>query len=632
MEKFPFKTGYIRKCVVLALCLFSTSAFAQVVWTDADYVQSRGKAPEVLSLRADEPDTIAVTLATPFVDDFSYDQALPDSNRWYIPEIDFRVPRVVRNSALTPPTAGTIRFDGLRRSGIPYETFTLTSGLTDRLVSHYLDLSGLSVGDNIRLYLYVESGGRCESPESTDSFRVNLITPTDTFVLSALGGDLADGNTWVSVSLNRAEYFSPLAQLVLESEGSQNGLLDVWQVDYVYLGQEWPGGIPALDDQSVIRLLSSPLEPYFALPLKLYQRIGGWQTAQEIEVRQNAQTTFSGTLHSEFSNDATTPVGLYFSDNPFTVAGSTSQSVAVPAISDQSPEQSGPWQSIHYFTGHSDRLAANDTLITTIAMDSTMGYDDGMPDKVFGLSKSLGFGVKFDLPDIDTATAVWMQFSPLVYTNGVNGTITYLEDKVFRLRMWNYPHPDSFFLEQVVNMNVTYAEEGTYVRFELSSEVEVPSTFWVGLQQLDGIPIGLGLDTSYDRDLWAFRDSSGHWVNMTLDAAPMIRLELASLFTPQVAAIQPSSGSFALPPSVLGNPLHAGDEIVIQHHERISDYTGSLLDLQGRVLFQLASDRPSGKMSDVLPSELSAGMYLWRHVWKINGQTFIHTERLLIQP
>lgn len=634
MEKIPNHFGVTLRFILLFLiCQTAAPSFSQaVIWTDTSYSQVRGKTPHTLEVRATEPDTIKVTIAEPFVDDFSYASSLPDTNRWFIPDIDFRVPRLVRNSALNPPTIGTIRFDGLRRSGIPYETFLLTSGPTDRLVSHYLDLSSLSPSDNIRLYLYVESGGRCDAPESTDSFRVNLTTPTDTFVLASLGGDIPGGSTWVVIDLDSTAYFSPLAQLVLESNGSQNGLLDVWQVDYIYLGQEWPGGIVNLDDQSPIRLLSSPLEPYFAFPFKLYQRDTGWQSDHSMEIRQNALSSFSGTLHSDFLSLTASPSGQFFSDIPFSVSGAGSQTVQIPAVSDQQPTQPGPWFSTHNFSNHSDRLAVNDTLVTTILMDSTMGYDDGMPDRVFGLTKALSFGLRFDLPQKDTVAAVWMHFSPLVYTNGVNGKITYLEDKVFRLRMWDHPHPDSFFVEQVVNMKVTYSEEGTYIRFPLSVETEVPETFWVGLQQLDDIPIGLGLDASYDRDAFSYRDSAGQWVNTNIDGAPMIRLEVITGYNPQVSSISQRGKEIIQSPKLIQNPLTKGGIISIQNYQGISEYSGTLLDLQGRQVLEIHHARPRESISTTLPSELSEGMYLWRHVWKFNGQTFIHSERLVIQP
>lgn len=634
MEKFPLGTGVtLRSILLLLFCSSSVHSFSQsVIWADTMVSQVRGETPQMLETRATEPDTIKITTTEPFLDDFSYVAALPDSNKWFIQDIDFRVPRVVRNSALTPPTLGTIRFDGLRRSGIPYETFILSSGPTDRLVSHYLDLSSLSPSDNIRLYLYVESGGRCDPPESTDSFRVNLTTPTDTFVLASLGGDISGGSSWISINLDSVDYFSPLAQLVLESNGSQNGLLDVWQVDYVYLGAEWPGGIVNLNDQSPIKLLSSPLEPYFAFPFKLYIRDTGWQSDHSIEIRQNALPAFNGTIHSDFLSPTASPSGSFFSDIPFSLPGVGVQSVQIPAVSDQQPTQPGPWTSTHYLKDHSDLVEANDTLATTILMDSTMGYDDGMPDRIFGLTKALSFGLRFDLPQIDTVAAVWMHFSPLVYTNGVNGKITYLEDKVFRLRFWSHPHPDSFFVEQVVNMKVTYGEEGTYFRFPLSEEIEVPETFWVGLQQLDEIPIGLGLDASYDRDSFSYRDSAGIWVNTNINGAPMIRLEVVTGYKQQVSSVRKGYEEIPQSPNLIQNPLQPGEILRIQNYQGITEYSGSLLDLQGRQIMEIRHRRPAESISANLPLELSEGMYLWRHVWKFNGQTFIHTERLLIQP
>lgn len=622
-------------CVLVALLFLApVSSIAQLqTWSDNGIPQRKGNAPVLLDTRSDEPDTLVITAAAPFFDDFAYEDVLPDSSRWFVRDIDFRIPRVVRNAAINPPSVGTLRFDGLRRSGIPYETFLPTTGLTDRLLSHYLDLSAFQPDDNITLYLYVESGGRSESPESGDSLRVYLNTVSDTFQVAAIGGDVLNGATWISVPVTRQAYFSELCQIVLETEGSQNGLLDIWLVDYVYLGPEWPGGIANLNDQALIRLESSPLEPYFALPAQLYQQAEGWQSAYEISVRQNALTSYSGSLYTEWSNPAATPVSPFFSTQSFQIPSAGTQPVPVPAQAPQSPGNLSEWTSLNYLVGNSDRNASNDTLRTTIPVDSLIGYDDGEPDQVFGVNKPLGFGLRFDLPAPDTIAAVWMHFSPLMFVNGVNGKVTYLEGKAFRFRVWNQPHPDSFIVEQVVNMNVTYGVEGEYVRLALTEPKAVPATFWAGLQQLDEVPIGLGLDTSYDRDAWSYRDSSGVWVNTRIDGAPMIRIELlTNAGSPLASNDKPTFSDLSHSPSLLGNRIFKGEPLRITNLFGHASYSGSLLDQRGRILFQVDRIRPNQELQLELPWEISEGLYIWRHEWKINGQTFIHSERLLLHP
>lgn len=630
MKKIP--TSFCILVVLLFLAPVSTIAQIQT-WTDQGVSQRKGETPVILDIRTDEPDTILVTAANPFFDDFSYDDVLPDSNRWFVRDIDFRVPRVVRNAAINPPSVGTLRFDGLRRTGIPYETFIPTTGPTDRLLSHYLDLSNFGPSDNLTLYLYVEAGGRSESPESTDSLRVYLNTVSDTILLASVGGDIQNGQTWVSVPIDSAVYFSELSQIVLETEGSQNGLLDVWLVDYVYLGTEWPGGIANLDDQALIRLESSPIEPYFALPAELYRQSAGWQTPYEIAVRQNALTSYNGSLYTEWSNPASTPVSPFFSTLNFQIPSTGTQNILSPAQAPQSPEGFGKWTSLNYLVGNTDRFAANDTLRTNIPIDSLIGYDDGEPDQVFGVNKPLGFGLRFDLPAPDTISAVWMHFSPLMFINGVNGKVTYLEGKAFRFRVWNQPHPDSFIVEQVVNMNVTYGLEGEYVRLELTEPKAVPATFWAGLQQLDEIPIGLGLDTSYDRDAWSYRDSSGVWVNTRIDGAPMIRIELlTNAGSPLASNDRPVFSDLSHSPSLLGNRIYKGTPLRIHNLFGHTTYKGSLMDQRGRTLFAVERIRPSDELQVEIPWEISEGLYIWRHEWKINGQTFIHSERLLLHP
>ena len=630
MKKIP--TSFCILAILLFLVPVSTIAQIKI-WTDQGLAQRIGEPPVMLDIRTSEPDTISITAESPFFDDFPYEDVLPDTNKWFIRDIDFRVPRVVRNAAINPPSMGTLRFDGLKRDGIPYETLLPTSGLTDRLLSHYLDLSGFDPADNLTLYLYVEAGGRSESPESTDSFRVYLNTVSDTFLLASVGGDVPNGQTWISVPITRAEYFSKLSQIVLESEGSQNGLLDVWLVDYIYLGKEWPGGIGSLEDQALIRLESSPVEPYFALPAKLYQQAVGWQSPYEISARQNASTPFNGSIYTEWSNPASSPVSPFFSTLNVQIPGNSTELIFSPAQAPQIPEGFERWTSLNYLVGNTDRTPDNDTLRTFVPVDSLIGYDDGEPDNVIGLNKPLSLGIRFDLPSPDTVSAVWMHFSPLLFVNGVNGKITYLEGKAFRFRIWNYPHPDSFIVEQVVNMNVTYGVEGEYIRLELTDPKAVPATFWAGFQQLDEIPIGLGLDSSYDRDAWTYRDSLGYWVNTRVDGAPMIRIELlTNAGSPLASNDPPVFSDLSHSPSLLGNRIHKGTSLRIHNLFGHTTYKGSLLDQRGRSLFAVERIRPSDELHVEIPWEVSEGLYIWRHEWRVNGQTYIHSERLLLHP
>ncbi len=619
---------------VVFLTLFLTQAGLQqssaqpLLWSDAGIQQGRGGAPSVPDLRANVPDTLTITATSPFFDDFSYTSPLPDTNKWFIPSIDFRVPGIVRNSAEDAPTPGTLRFDGLRRSNIPYETLTLLSGPTDRLVSHYLDISAWDPGDNVWLYLYLEPGGLCEAPEARDSLNINLITPLDTFLLASATGEQTTGS-WLAIPLDQSGFFTPLSQLVLESFGSQNGLLDVWLVDYLYLGPEWSGGVTNLNEKGPVRLLSSPVEPYFQLPQVVYQQGNSWQKIHEIAVKNNSLAPFSGSLHAEWSSSLTPPNSPYFYDVNLSFAANSSAATSIPAAGTQNPQQPGSWHVISYLNNNSDRFAGNDTLRVAIGIDSLIGYDDGIPDGTYGLNKSLGFGLRFDLPARDTIEAVWMNFSPLVYANPVNGKLTYLDGKVFRLRFWDFPHPDSFFVEQVAGMEVTYEEQSGYVRFPLGQPVEVPTKFWVGLQQLDDVPIGLGFDASYDRDAWSYWDSLGTWTNTSLNGVPMIRLEVASGNAGGPASIDSDSRAFRQV-SIRPNPVIRGEKLTVSGTMGTISYRAELISLQGQVVASIDSQQPENEISFRFPEELPAGLYLWRHEAEFNGQTSISVERLVV--
>ncbi len=619
-----------RSIALLALLAWAPSVWSQVMLDTDEGVRQRLKVRSAeLALRSGLPDTLQIGPSSPFFDDFSTvgDFALPDTQVWFIPDEDFRAPMVVRNAAKAAPTPGVVRLDGLRRSGIPYETLLALRGKADRLVSHLLDFQGQGPASNLWFYAYVEAGGLGELPESNDSLAFSLVLPNDTFRLATLGGTQANGGGWIAIPLDQAPYFGGLAQLVIENDGSLNGLLDVWLVDYVYIGTEWPGGVANLDEQGPERLLSSPLEPYFQLPFRLYELVPGWQTGYEVRVRQNAAVPFSGTLHGEWTGPNNGLSSPFFDDVAVNVPASGSQTASLGPYAWQATAEQGTWRATHYLTGNNDARALNDTLHTDIRLDSLWGYDDGIADRTFGLNKSTGFGLRFDLPQPDTATAVWIQFVPTVNVNGVNGKITYLDGKVFRLRIWNQAHPDSFIVEQVAGSNVAY---GGFVRFPLQKPLVLPPTCWVGLQQMDEIPIGIGYDQSFDRDAWTYWDSAGQWIQTRLDGVPMVRLELQG--SPSKVVLATPDPLLQDKPRLLTNPVAAGSHATILMPSSCRQYRATLFHLDGREVYRWENETAGAERLLPMPAGLSPGLFFLKHEWEINGETRNITERLLLTP
>ncbi|MEL7342421.1 MAG: hypothetical protein AAGM67_18205, partial [Bacteroidota bacterium] len=127
--------------------------------------------------RALEPDTLSVSATNPFFDDFSYQGPLPDSNRWFISDNNFDAPSVNASLAVNPPTQGSLCFDGISRFNEPYDVGSLSRGLCDQLVSHYLDLSGFGPQDNVWLSFALQPQGRGDAPEQNDSFFVYFRVP-----------------------------------------------------------------------------------------------------------------------------------------------------------------------------------------------------------------------------------------------------------------------------------------------------------------------------------------------------------------------------------------------------------------------------------------------------------------------
>ena len=107
------------------------------------------------------------TIALPFLDDFSKEDIYPDASLW----IDSNV-FINRDYPIQPPTLGAATFDGVSKTGCPYDT---TAGSTvslpaDKLTSKPINLA-LTPGDSVYLSFYCQAEGRGNDPESSRGHR-----------------------------------------------------------------------------------------------------------------------------------------------------------------------------------------------------------------------------------------------------------------------------------------------------------------------------------------------------------------------------------------------------------------------------------------------------------------------------
>lgn len=602
--------------LLLSILVVAGSAKAQEV------LQSDANLPQKSILSAQrqiQPQSglRTTTLSLPFWDDFSDDSPTPDTARWAFHPNDTRRPTVSNQKGHNVPSKGVATFDGVNKNGLKYE-IDLSTGIADTLTSQPIDLSAFNVGDSVYLSFFVERGGTGEFPEVTDSIVVYFDSTGDheyVQVWRLKGLSATESNFQLyHVLLDSSIYFHDAFRFKFEAIGSLNGELDQFHLDYVYLNSGRSFNDANFTDVSMTRMAHSPMHPYTAVPRKLYPG-GGYMTDTRILVSNAAEpaTSANGSVRIDDPTGTNTFSGTTSGTGGVgSIAAFGNDTISVAAFSDQSANITGygAMRVTAVKTSPNDPHPENDTLEFTCRMDSVLAMDDGVSDFGYGLTNARAFCQEFQISAPDTLVAVWMRFAPSIYYNTLTNQSFELEGKGFRLVVWDSLSVDSSLVETSGGMNVAYGTGmNEFVRYQLISEVVVPTTFWVGMRQVDGQPIGLGFDRNSTEGRIYFENSTAEFQRSTNVGTLMIRPEFR---TPQAAVSTPEAASAStIAFEIAPQPIQAGEiRLVFPQGSRLNDMRFQLTDLQGRVL--QVWENISATREVVLPigSAWSDGVYL----------------------
>lgn len=632
---------YRISLLLIGICLFFAGKLpAQIILnSDTDWPRTQmisGNISPDFS-RSGTPDTLSISANQPFFDDFSYGGQYPDSNLWFSPITETEVPVITKHLAVDPPSRGVVSFDGNNRFGTPYNPGNAASGITDRLFSHYIDLAPYSPANQVYLSFYLQPQGRGDRPEVRDSFFVYFRTPEASpnefrKVFAKEGSTVTDFQQYL-IRLDDTDYFHTEFQILFQATGSQNGSLDQWHLDYVYLGLNRSASDTIYQDQSVIGVLQSPIAPYTALPVQHFQELENSMSSPIVSMSNLANINRSVTLSAELSD----PVAFTSMLPPFSQQATVSISSlshtekSLSSFGDQVFDQLAALEMEVEVNASGDTQSQNNRFSEIYPIDSVLAYDDGEQDGSFGLNQPLGFGTQVNLTKPDSVSAVWISFQPTMHLNQVSGVVTFLKDKSFRLVIWNQPHPDSTLVVQLAGMKVDYGDRpNSFVRYAFNKPVSVPQTFWVGIQQVDGIGIGLGFDKTYDNDALTFYDSLGHWVNPGLSGTLMIRPEMVNTQAIPAAIKEPTELTTIT--QSWPNPLD-GEllNVSVDETQLGKAYHLHILDLQGKRVFSSDRIRISNSVIQVpIPAPLQPGLYILQHIFE-TSETKPRMEKLIIR-
>jgi hypothetical protein len=183
---------------------------------------------------------VEVPIELPFFDDFSTipNQSDPDKNFW----VENGGSIVNHNVAVNPISVGVVTLDGVDALGNPYQLSDVVQsaiGLADELVSHSINLGGLTIANNVFLSFYWQKEGRSERPDERDSLRLQFQDDANEWITvwSIKGGGPTNDFTQVLVKVANQNFFHEAFRFRFQSYGRLSGIYDVWNLDYVYLNK-----------------------------------------------------------------------------------------------------------------------------------------------------------------------------------------------------------------------------------------------------------------------------------------------------------------------------------------------------------------------------------------------------------
>ena len=470
----------------------------------------------------------------------------------------------INNSfALDPPTIGVATFDGLSRTGYPYNFMSPQAyGLADALTSVPINLQ-YPPGDSIYLsFLYQPKGLSGDSePQSRDSLVLEFYAPLE--------------DAWVRVW--RTPYFTsdefhqvmiPIIQdrflkngfrMRFRNYATLSGAFDHWHVDYVRLAGQRTFDDVILVDMAYVYPPTTLLNTYTSVP---FHRFSSALMAPSVTLPirnldiNDRFITFGmsasltdGTEYVNFSN------GLNSSGNASSMFNSTHPVNSAPnnfVYNVAASEDFAFWKVKFWAQTQPDLNQDNDTASFVQELSNYYAYDDGSAEMAYGIG---GAGSKlayrFDLLGADTLRAIRMYFSPSA--NLAEGALQPHQGS-FLLTVWRSLEPEEILHQNYSYSSPEYRLDGPnkFVEYPLDSAILVDGTIYIGWVQTTAASLNIGFDRNRINNNKIFYKTGVAWQQSQQPGSLMMRPVFVAEADPFTGVTErPATGSAML---IVPNP------------------------------------------------------------------------------
>lgn len=448
---------------------------------------------------------------------------------------------VNRSFGVNPPTIGVATFDGLNASGEAYDlSVPNINGQADRLTSKPIDLGNLTSDSSVVLSFYYQPQGLGDYPDPEDSLVLEFYSPGDSvwnWAWSSAGITTAQSYQQpvfqvVKIAITDPKYLKKGFHLRFRNYATLAGMLDIWNIDYVYLDKNRNINDNSVNDLGFVSIGSSFVNNFTSMPMKAFKGNASLYMVQNFPVKlanlsnaslsndsnryfvydeyETIEFKESVNLQQSFSplSQQTLYHSVYSSPNNFQFTPSDSERTVfkIKFIA----EQGGP-----------DLCLFNDTAIHHQVFDSYYSYDDGSAEGIYSLGNKPGvkLAYKFAIATPDSLKAINLYFPRI--KNDVS-------QFTFKILVWgdNSGMPGNIIYQSGDLDNPKYSESlNEFIRYEIDPPLALNGTFYIGWQQTTGDKIYLGFDKNINSQDKIFHTlaQNNSWNNTTLSGSLMMR-------------------------------------------------------------------------------------------------------------
>jgi len=543
-----------------------------------------------------------------------------------------------RTMALEPPTIGVVTFDGTNALGMPYSQQIASNGWADKLTSKPIDLQYLP-SDSIYLSFYYQPQGRGYAPAPSDSLALDFLDyELQKWIrVWATPGDTLQPFKQALIPITEQRFLKKGFRFRFTNFANLSGNVDHWNLDYVKLDRFRNNSDTLQKDVAFVSVRTSILRGYQAAPWSQFTQSlieNKWRSNISNRDTTNKSIAYrfqledkNGTVLNQYPAQYTplpsdTNLVLPFYSNGyadyarfmFPDFNYNFETEGLAPFTD-----SATFKIVHLIENFDyDDNTDNDTAVVVQNFHNYWAYDDGTAEKALFLGNPGNFALKFQNTNPDTLFGIAFYFNPVREINQFRNIF---------LRVWSSIAPDQLLYEQQVRiqplpsdtLGLRIEKNNGFTYFILKEPVPLNSgPFYVGWRQSQTFKANIGFDLNNDASSMAFFKTSGQWIQMEEQGAPMIRPLLANTFsledlgTNEIEEKQP----------IVLYPNPAQNYFKLEAAPHVSLLKLQLTDITGR-LIRTYTPHERYEISDITP-----GMY----VITIHTTEEIQTLKLWVSP